>query len=213
MPQKRTIPEKDSPTATEAKATQMVRRLEDRYRIGQKAKYTRLSIARFAAKEGLSTHTVRKLKRFANTYSPEDLKELCRLRRPNGLPLHFGYVNFLLVVADKAERVKFQQRLAHEGWSAAELSTRIPGKFRGPSPHGRPMMKPASTADGLRQVAEEADRLRRRTKLVVDAVKRRPRKRAGRALRKRAETTAKAVASLKRQLTDLERQLRGMAEE
>ena len=206
MPQKRTNPEKDSPTATEAKATQMVKRLEDRYRIGRKAKTTRLSIAEFAAKEGLSTHTVRKLKRFANAYSPEDLKELCRLRRPNGLPLHFGYVNFLLVVADKEERVKFQQRLAHEGWSAAELSTRIPGKFRGPSPHGRPMKKPKTPAEGLRQVADEAERLKRRTKIVKELIQ----GRSGRKLSERAEVTIMASVALRRELRLLEKELRSL---
>ncbi len=193
--------------ATDAKAAQMVERLRHRYEIGQEANLTQLSIEEFAAKEGLSSHTVRKLKRFANAYSPEDLNEFCQLRRPNGLPLHFGYVNYLLVVADKVERQKLQQRLAREGWSATELAGRLPRKFRGASPHGRPMKKPATLAAGLEKAAEEAIRLTRRVQVVRDVVDGRP----GPKLRERAEEMLTAVTALRRELRSLEKELRDLA--
>ena len=198
--------------AIEAKAQQIVARIRDRYRIGQKAAQGKMPLADFAAKVGLSEHTVRRLRRFAMAYSEVELDELCRLRRPNGLPLHVGFVAYLLIVSDKKERAKLQQRAAREGWGAAQLAAAVPKKFRGQSPHGRPMKQPSSPTAGLRQVSEEADRLCRRTQLVLDAVKGLI-KRPSRALQNQAEITAKTVASLQRQLAALERELKRVGDE
>lgn len=209
---RRTAGRKPDPTI-EAKAQQMVARLRDRYRIGKQAAQGDVPIAELAAAVGLSGHTVRRLRRFATAYSEVELDELCQLRRPNGLPLHVGFIAYLLIVSDKKERAKLQQRAAREGWGAAQLSAAVPKKFRGQSPHGRPIKQPSSPAAGLRQVSEEADRLCRRTQLVLDAVKGRSNKRPSRALQNQAEMTAKTVASLKHQLAALERELRRMADE
>ncbi len=123
MPRKsRKSPKTGFPTATEAKAVQMVKRLEDRYRLGKQADQTQLSLTEFAAGNGLSTHTVRRLRRLAREYTPSEYAELCALRRPGGLPLHVGHLPYLLVVSDKREREKLQRRAAREGWSAPEWS-------------------------------------------------------------------------------------------
>lgn len=215
MPRKRSPGrhKQDSSTpATEAKAKRMVARLRDRYRIGQKAAQGDLPIAELADEVGLSTHTVRRLRRFATGYSEVELDELCQLRRPNGMPLHVGFIAYLLIVTDKRERTKLQQRAAREGWSAAQLAAAVPKKFRGNSPHGRPMKQPSSLVAGLDQITDEAERLGRRAKMVMDTAKERRSKRASQTLRRRGEKAANTLASLKRQLSVLERELRGIAD-
>lgn len=185
----------------------MVKRLKDRYRVGQQAGRTELSIGEFAAIHGLSSHTIRRLRRLAREYTPSEFEELCALRRPGGLPLHVGHLPYLLVVSDKAEREKLQRRVAREGWSAPRLAAEIPGKYRrSTGGHGRPMKKPKTPAEGLRQVAEEAGRLRRRTKMVIELVQ----GCSGRKLAKRAEETITASVALRRELRLLEKELRSL---
>jgi len=84
----------------------MIANLRRLYELGRQARSDQnsLPIEQFAAAQGLSPHTLRKARAFAREYSPEDLDKLCSLRRPNGLPLHFGYVPYLLSIRDKKAR-------------------------------------------------------------------------------------------------------------
>ncbi len=75
------------------------------------------------------------------------------------------------------------------------------------------MKQPSSPAAGLRQISEEAERLRRRTKLFIGTVKGLKCKRPSRAFQEQAVMTNKTMASLKRELAALERELRRMVDE
>ena len=103
--------------------------------------------------------TMRQACRFAKLYASEkDLKELCALRRPNGLPLQWGHVPLLLTVKDQSERREFQQRAADEGWTAPQLYAEI-RRSRGVSTNshaGRPVNKPTSPESCLRRIIADA---------------------------------------------------------
>jgi hypothetical protein len=104
-----------------AKAHRMVSRLREQYALGQVALRTQKngkSIADLAAKHGYSVNTLRKIRAFARDFSQADVEELWSSLRPNGLPLHWGYVSVLLAIRGKhgvAVRKKFQRKAVKSG--------------------------------------------------------------------------------------------------
>ena len=197
------MPKKPAP-AIEAKATRIVQRLRDRHRLGQSANRSKSSVEVLAARHGLSQTMLRKLKRFATAYSLADLEKFCKLRRPNGLPLHIGFIGVLLIVSDKNEREKLQKQAARGGWSAAQLAAAVPKKYRTANPHGRKMKQPETAADGLRLLTAEADRLCRRIR-VAAALKGLAGKRG---LRKQIDETLGTLERLKGEIRKMEGRLR-----
>lgn len=81
---------------------------------------------------------MRKRKRFAREYRLGDLKAQ-RTPRPNGLPLHWGHVNYLLTPEDKTKREAVQERAIGEGWTAPQRYAAIRAKWPKDDGHGRPM--------------------------------------------------------------------------
>ena len=156
--------------ATIAKAARMEQRLRDHYAMGQKAKKAKISTKDFAAKHGYNEHTMRKIRAFANGYTAEDLEELCALRRPNGLPLQWGHIPYLLTVKNGKERLKLQQQAIREGWTAPRLNAAIPKKNPSAPSHGRRTHRPATAAEGLTQHKADSELWLRRCNVVMEVV-------------------------------------------
>ena len=57
-----------------------------------------------------------------------NLEELIKLRRPDGMPLHWGHVVYLITLDRKKDRKRLQKQAAREGWSAPELHAAIQGR-------------------------------------------------------------------------------------
>lgn len=151
-----------------ARAEQMERKLRQHYALGMQAIAAQakrnVSTRDFAESRGLSEHTIRKLKAFARSYNQRELDQLCALRRPNGLPLHWGYVGYLLAAdsaATKAgkhgqeERERLAMLAAKKNWTAPELYAAIRQKFCRKGGHGRSMVLSDDLETAVRKVQDE----------------------------------------------------------
>lgn len=147
-------------SSKEARIKKMVQKLRDDYSVGERARDSGDSLETIAADHGLAVVTVRKLKLFAQKYSRSELRTLCALRRTgSGLPLHFGYVIYLLMAQSAAERRSlaemeakvrqgigrvnsakavrdgkrardvFAERAAKNGWTAPELYSAVVAEY------------------------------------------------------------------------------------
>jgi hypothetical protein len=157
--------------ATEAKAQRMISNVRSHYDRGRRANSSdsELSTVEFAAANGVNVYTMRKDRRFARLYSEDQVTVLLALRRPNGLPLHWGHVEYLLQIEGADERRKFGERAARQGWSAQQLRVAIQGKFGGKgSGHGSRIKPPANAEAGLLQLIEASEGMRARCRVVME---------------------------------------------
>lgn len=181
-----------------AKAQRMTDNLRRLHRLGQEANSDpkKLSTDEFAAAHGVNPHTMRKARAFARAYTQRDLDKLCRLRRPSGLPLHVGYLNYLLSIPEKRDREAMAHQAASEGWSAADLYAAIRRKCpQRRCDHGRRMSIPASPTAGLSRLAADADRWLRRSQLVLEKVRTARLDRDGRQIAKEAAEVLERLAA------------------
>jgi hypothetical protein len=167
------------PAASEsiaAKAQRMVDRLRQQYSLGVEALHSQdkgRSTAEFAAEQPYSPHTIRKIKAFARQYSPADFNALCRGRRPNGLPLHWGYIPVLLAIEGKhgtGQRRKFQNLAIENGWTVPELRLAVRDQL-GVSGHGRTPKLPENVQEGMQGLAESLAFLYRRCQKLMELAK------------------------------------------
>jgi hypothetical protein len=196
--------------ALEGKAGRIADRLRQHYRLGQEANASDLPAKDLADTRGVSEHLMRKFKRFAGEYTPRDLEALCNALRPNGLPLQWGHVNYLLGIHDKQERKAMQRRAIENGWTAPQLARAITKSHRTKSGHGRPMMPPATPEAGLEQLMAEAQMWIRRCEVVMVAVQRGPEKRLGQELRRRAKDAVEVLEEMQRTVQRAKRELGAM---
>ena len=166
--QTRSPADKAKAAAIEAKAERIAERVRDNYAMGREANAAEAnpgtSTTAFAEQEGVDPGTLRRWKLFARLYSDKpgtgpngmsELDELCCLRRPNRLPLHWGFLPYLLSVKNRKKRRSFASEAAKNGWSPARLHLEIrrsEGRHEG---HGRSVELPARPADAAQQVIRE----------------------------------------------------------
>lgn len=203
-------------SALEAKAEAMIAKVWSHYRRGEEANAAQQKESKFpkefAAEQRVNLSTLRWEKRFATRYTKRQVEALCRLRRPNGLPLHWGHVMYLLGVDDKVQRRELERQAAGHGWAAPELNDAIPDEFRHKTQpgHGRPLRKPRSPAAGLRQLRSEADVLGRRARHVLRVVTPVAEHGLDRELRKQVQATADQLDELVKSARDAAGQLWAM---
>lgn len=188
------IAEQRRVAAIRGKARRMEKSLRKLHAIGRSAnlaqKTRKRSTGAFAKARGLSEDTVRKLKKFATVYSDRsakpvakekpkerykrlkgweetDLNDLCLLRRPSGLPLHFGHVPSLLSIRKGDQRVEAARLAAKNGWSQAQLESYVRTRAQRPPGHGRRLKSPPIGKSGLQFIVRDAERLMRRIELVA----------------------------------------------
>lgn len=195
-------------SAIEAKAKRMADKLYAHHRLGLEALGSDLSTGKFAAAHGMNENTMRKIKAFARHYTGDELAELCRLRRPNGLPLQWGYIPYLLTISDKEERRRMQQRVIDNGWTAPQLARAVAKEHRAPSGHGRPMKPPATPEAGLEQLMAEAQMWIRRCEVVMLKVEPGSMKPLGCGLRRRAEEAVRVLDKVQKTAEEAARELR-----
>lgn len=114
-----------------AKAKRRLEILRTAYREGKKvldvkdeSAIVKLAVVRkLMAKYGRSESTIRKWGLFRDSYTKQQFEKLCKLKRPDGLPLHWGHVVPLLTVVKK--RAGIQRNAAKNGWSERELYAAI----------------------------------------------------------------------------------------
>jgi hypothetical protein len=151
--------------AQEAKAQRMIAKLRAYHKLGLRANQSTSdrTTKQFGEQLKLSESTMRKARAFARLYV---------LRRPNGLPLQWGHVSFLLCVADKSLRTELQQRAADEGWNSPELYAEIRRRQRGGPRRkgGRPVKVPTTPTACFRQIITEGQPWKRRCESLQKVV-------------------------------------------
>lgn len=166
--QARSPADKAKAAAIETKAERIAQRVRDHYAMGRKANAAEANLGTsttaFAEREGVDPGTLRRWKLFARLYSDKpgtgpngmsELEELCRLRRPNRLPLHWGFLPYLLSLKNRKKRRSFASEAAKNGWSPARLHLEIrrsEGRLEG---HGRSVELPPRRADAAQQLIRE----------------------------------------------------------
>lgn len=161
--------------AIEAKARRMIDNIRRFYRLGQRANLQEkdLSTAEFAAANGVNIYTMRTARRFAREYDEQALDELCSVRRPNGLPLHWGRAHYLLT-SPRGKRRSFAKKAAKEGWGAQQLRVAIQAECRRGGHKkrsgGRRMKEPVSAEAGVLQLIADSELWCRRAELAQQKV-------------------------------------------
>ncbi len=156
---------------------------------------SQLTIERFARLYGMTEVTLRKARSFAREYTETDLERLCKLRRPNGQPLNWGLIPYLLTVKGKRLRRRLEKQAAEHGWDAIQLFAEI--RRHRPKPMrsgGRPLKRHASDAEAFAHLVAEARRWSERSKMVQSVPK-----------RLRQDVRRKAIDVLERLKQDVQR--------
>ena len=116
------------------------------------------------AKEPASDHqysqvAIYKARQFAKLYSPEELKELCSLKGPDGKPLGVGHVYELIQVKKRGDRKKLQEEAAKHSWSSRRLKEKREQKhgYQVATNVGRKPRRAANSDEALLQLAHLAD--------------------------------------------------------
>jgi len=145
----------------------MTDRVREMYRLGIKANTNRLSTTRFAESNTYPPRVVRQAKQFAEKYSEDQVEWLCGLRRPNGLPLHFKHIIFLLTLDSAKDRRKWAAAAAKHGWSAPTLHQQIKATLKRSTGHGRSVVVPTSRIEALSQLKRDGDLWAKRCEAFV----------------------------------------------
>src|SRR5262249_22139743 len=143
-------------TTRRDRATEAENRLRDYHALGQKVRervgegrLDQATLLELEKKTRYSPDILRKSRTFAASYTPEQLDELCRLRRPDGMPLPWGLVRQLLILPAGDERGRLQRQAAEPGWSLEQLVAEIRKKRKGgqaAQPGGRAFKRPKTLA-------------------------------------------------------------------
>jgi hypothetical protein len=149
----------------EARAQKTIQNVREHWVRGAKANAEREKYTPRELSERLKVnyHTLRKERRFARRYNEKDLEELFKLRRPDGMPLHWGHVMYLITVPHKKDRRELQMKAAKEGWSSPELSKVVQRRYPDRVVRGGRPQKISSTHEGrVGLMVEETDHWLRR---------------------------------------------------
>ena len=161
----------------------------------------------------LGASTAAKAKDFARKYTDAEVEALFRLRRPSGLPLHWGHIWFLLTLpcaahADKRRRRELQQKAASDDWTAPELYREIKRRVRsnrrwaseGRGVGGRKRKGEPGSPEYIQSLVDLAGRLTRALEQFNHNAKRS--RRSTRAIGSSLTSLDQAVRRVKKQLAD-----------
>lgn len=165
--------------AVTAKAKRTVQRVKDHHAMGLEANAEQVkngtTTEEFAATKGVDSGALRRFKLFAKSYSAEQLDEFCNLRRRNDLPLHWGYLPYLLTVKNPKTRTEMAANAADNGWSPARLHAEIRKLEGRPPGHGRRVELPKNPTDAIQQIVREGNLwLARAKKFVAELASTKP---------------------------------------
>jgi hypothetical protein len=148
---------------------QAVKELQNFYQLGhkvleadksnpRKGTYSLGVSVEIAARIGRSRDYVDKARKFASTYTKAELDELCRLKRPDGMPLGPRHVIGLLRIKNKRDRKRFQRKAVVEGWSTRQVAAEISKLLSTGGSGGRRPKTPKTVDDALIQVQTMTNR-------------------------------------------------------
>jgi len=165
--------------AVTAKAERIVQRVKDHHAMGLEANTEQIkngtTTEELAVKKGLDSGALRRFKLFAKSYSAEQLVEFCMLRRLNRLPLHWGYLPYLLTIKNPVKRTEMAANAATNGWSPTRLHAEIRKLEGRPPGHGRRVELPKNPTDAIQQIVREGNLwLARAKKFVVGLAPNKP---------------------------------------
>lgn len=153
--------------SAQARAERMVGKIRTLYELGIRANTDDRPTRDWAEREQLTEHTMRRARKFAREFTAEQLDRLCGLRRPNGLPLQWNHVVYLLTVENPAERLQWAEKAAKLGWTAPVLHGHIKASRGARVGHGRTIQLPRTLEEGLEQLARDADLWIKRSEVVI----------------------------------------------
>jgi hypothetical protein len=186
----------------------MLGRIREAHRLGKviiDARDQKAKIKELMEQHGLCASTVQKWRLFHEQYSKEELEELCALRRPNGLPLHWGYLPYLLTVHDKRARARIQAEAADKGWPEAVMYAAIKErKIGNPTPKraGRKRKEPDDPVEKVQARLLQAARLVGLCELAsADLKELKVNAKAARALREQVDALGNALAVVRRSVS------------
>ena len=112
-----------------------------------------------AGEHQYSQVAIYKARQFAKLYSPEELKELCSLKSPDGKPLGIGHVYELIQVKKRGDRKRLQEAAAKHCWSSRKLKEKRKHKhgYQVATNVGRKPRRAANSDEALLQLAHHAD--------------------------------------------------------
>ena len=113
-------------TATVRQVKQAIQELRDFYQLGHEVReadqnnprrgtYSLGVTVEIATRIGMARDYVDKARKFASTYTEPEFEELCKLGRPDGMPLGPRHVIGLLRIKDKRRRKQYQRKAVLEG--------------------------------------------------------------------------------------------------
>lgn len=173
------LPDATAPATTsraqEVRARRMTDKLRGYHEIGREANERTFSTVELAAKHGLSVSTMRKAREFAREYSKSHLERLCRRRRRgesgDGLPLHWGHVQYLLIAAPE-DRAQLEEQACENNWTSEALYAEIRRRRPDPKPRrsgGRPVWHPSSYSACVEHLLLDGKPWIRRAKGMLNA--------------------------------------------
>gem|GEM_PF-1949691 len=199
--------------AVTAKAERIVQRVKDHHAMGLEANTEQIkngtTTEELAVKKGLDSGALRRFKLFAKSYSAEQLVEFCMLRRLNRLPLHWGYLPYLLTIKNPVKRTEMAANAATNGWSPTRLHAEIRKLEGRPPGHGRRVELPKNPTDAIQQIVREGNLWLARAKKFVgelDSIRDRVKLRHA-ADQLELQQLAKFLAEVKSESARLEKQL------
>lgn len=152
-----------SSESTAAKARKMVRLIKSRYRLGRNAIEQGRSTKSIATSMGRCNGLASKVKKFARTFTPEEVEAVCAMRRRNGLPLSFAHLLPLLSVQDSGTRRAIALEAVERNLSGQDLQRRVKDFTANSSnPDGRRLRQPSDLLNGLERACSESRLTRRR---------------------------------------------------
>lgn len=166
-------PQKTRPMARQPKPTPPARSstpptgsIEDYYRLGvaflEAARGERSpagTAEALASEHQYSQVAIYKARQFAKLYSPDELKELCSLKSPDGKPLGIGHVYELIQVKKPGDRKRLQEAAAKHCWSSRKLKEKRKHRlgYQVATNVGRKPRRAANCDEALLQLAHYAD--------------------------------------------------------
>ena len=124
----------------------------------QKRKYSLGVTVKFATRIGMSRDYVDKSRKFASSYTNAEFKELCTLRRPDGMPLRPRHIIGLLRIKDKRQRKRLQRKAAIEGWSTRRVAAEVSKLLGTAGSGGRQAKAPVDVDEALSQIITMTNR-------------------------------------------------------
>lgn len=140
-----------------------IRQLRQAHRIGRRildeagprGGYGKHRVLEIATEHGFGEEAGRNLRRLAETYSKEDLDNVCRLCRDHRRALGLWSFFKFMVIPDRRSREAFAKDAIAGHWSHARLERELRHRFhREPTKRGRKPRLPETQGEALVRVAE-----------------------------------------------------------